>query len=85
MKAQKPIYYSETAYGLPPEFVTSVTFNGRHYIGAKGRSRKESQQLAARAVILSILGDDRRIGSLSVRVLPSTEEEKMQRFRALEL
>lgn len=56
MKAENPIYNSETAYGLPPEFVTSVTFNGRHYVGAKGRSRKESQQLAARAVILSLLG-----------------------------
>lgn len=56
MKLEKPIYNSETAYGLPPEVVTSITFNGRHYVGAKGRSIKESQQLAARAVILSILG-----------------------------
>ncbi|KAK1402125.1 hypothetical protein POM88_001730 [Heracleum sosnowskyi] len=43
------------ANGQPPAFVTSLTFNGRHYVGAKGRSKKESQQLAARDVILSIL------------------------------
>ncbi|KAK1402263.1 hypothetical protein POM88_001868 [Heracleum sosnowskyi] len=60
MKAEKPIYNSETANGQPPAFVTSLTFNGRHYVGAKGRSKKESQQLAARDVILSILDSDAR-------------------------
>lgn len=56
MKAEKPIYNSETLSGPPPSYVTSLTFNGRHYVGAKGRNKKESEQLAARAVILSMLG-----------------------------
>ncbi|KAK1355739.1 hypothetical protein POM88_048995 [Heracleum sosnowskyi] len=67
MKAEKPIYNSETANGQPPAFVTSLTFNGRHYVGAKGRSKKESRELAARDVKLSILGTSLHFKYLIVR------------------
>lgn len=55
IKAEKPIYEMKTSDGLPPAF-SSVTLNGKQYVGKEGRNKKESQQLAARAAILSLLG-----------------------------
>ncbi|XVE78235.1 hypothetical protein DITRI_Ditri13aG0128200 [Diplodiscus trichospermus] len=45
--------------GLLPIFVSSVVFNGVTYSGETGRSKKEAEQLAARAAIVSLLGDIR--------------------------
>ncbi|KAK1378909.1 hypothetical protein POM88_025653 [Heracleum sosnowskyi] len=77
MKAEKPIYNSETANGQPPAFVTSLTFNGRRYVGAKGRSKKESRPLAARDVILSILDSDARtvISKIIINLRHSSAKE----------
>ncbi|KAK1373168.1 hypothetical protein POM88_029361 [Heracleum sosnowskyi] len=42
------------------QYEENICNRGGHYVGAKGRSKKESQQLAARDVILSILDSDAR-------------------------
>jgi dsRNA-specific ribonuclease len=42
--------------GLLPVFISSLVFNGVSYTGEAGRNKKEAEQLAARAVIVSLLG-----------------------------
>ncbi|XP_059671122.1 uncharacterized protein LOC132316666 [Cornus florida] len=54
---KKPTYDTVQSEGLLPVFVSSLVFNGVTYTGVAGRNKKEAEQLAARAVILSILGD----------------------------
>uniref|UniRef100_A0A1D1ZA59 Double-stranded RNA-binding protein 4 n=1 Tax=Anthurium amnicola TaxID=1678845 RepID=A0A1D1ZA59_9ARAE len=54
---EKPIYTCTQSQGLLPIFVSSVLFAGKMYKGTTGRNKKEAQQLAARAIIESILGD----------------------------
>ena len=56
MNMQKPIYNTIQTEGLPPVFISSLVFNGVCYNGEPGRNKKEAEQLAARAVILSHLG-----------------------------
>lgn len=56
INVEKPIYNSGITDGQPSASVTSLTFNGKYYVGDKGRNKKESQNLAARAAILSLLG-----------------------------
>ncbi|KAL1833281.1 hypothetical protein ACET3Z_002932 [Daucus carota] len=58
INAENPSYKTEKADGSDLTFVTSLTFNGKQYVGDKGRNKKQSQHLAARAVILSILDSD---------------------------
>ncbi|CAN6478731.1 unnamed protein product [Victoria cruziana] len=57
MNMEKPLYTTvvQTA-GLLPMFVSSVLFNGVTYTGNAARSKKEAEQLAARKVIQTILG-----------------------------
>lgn len=50
-----PIYKTEQGDGSSA-FTSSLTFNGKEYVGEAGRNKKESQHLAARAVIMSVLG-----------------------------
>lgn len=57
INVQNPIYITEKADGPQPMFVSSLTLNGKHYVGDKGRNKKESQQLVARTAVLSILGN----------------------------
>lgn len=56
MNLQKPIYNTVQTEGLPPVFISSLVFDGVCYDGEPGRNKKEAEQLAARAVILSHLG-----------------------------
>lgn len=56
MHLDKPAYNTIQPGGLIPVFVSSLVFNGVSYTGDKGRNKKEAEQLAARAIILSILG-----------------------------
>ncbi|KAK7821739.1 double-stranded rna-binding protein 1 [Quercus suber] len=56
MNLQKPIYNTVQTEGLPPVFISSLVFDGVCYNGEPGRNKKEAEQLAARAVILSHLG-----------------------------
>lgn len=41
---------------LPPAFVSSLALNGTCYKGEAGKNKKEAEQLAALAAILSLLG-----------------------------
>lgn len=54
-----PTYTSIQPEGLLPIFVSSLVFNGATYRGDIGRTKKEAEQLAARAAILSLLEDSR--------------------------
>ena len=51
-----PSYNTIRSEGLVPLSVSSLVFNGVTYSGETGRNKKEAEQLAARAVILSLLG-----------------------------
>ncbi|XP_021661761.2 double-stranded RNA-binding protein 4 isoform X1 [Hevea brasiliensis] len=57
MQLQKPTYNTTQPQGLLPIFVSSLVFNGVTYTGETGRTKKEAEQLAARAVILSLMGN----------------------------
>ncbi|XP_058227045.1 uncharacterized protein LOC131335615 [Rhododendron vialii] len=60
MNLEKPTYTTRSTIqpkGLLPVFISSLVFNGVNYTGEVGRSKKEAEQLAARAVILSIFGN----------------------------
>lgn len=56
MDLEKPTYSTIQPEGLLPIFISSLTFNGVTYTSEAGRNKKEAEQLAARAVILSMLG-----------------------------
>ena len=56
LKIGRPIYNTVQQEGLIPFFVSSLVFNGVSFTGDAARNKKEAEQLAARAVILSILG-----------------------------
>lgn len=56
INVENPNYKTEKEDGSHLAFISSLTFNGKQYVGEAGRNKKESQHLAARAVILSILG-----------------------------
>lgn len=57
MNIEKPTYTTSQLEGvLLPSFISSLDFDGKTYTGAAGRSKKEAEQIAARAVIQSILG-----------------------------
>uniref|UniRef100_A0A7N2MKY3 DRBM domain-containing protein n=1 Tax=Quercus lobata TaxID=97700 RepID=A0A7N2MKY3_QUELO len=56
MNLQKPIYNTVQTEVLPAIFISSLVFNGVCYNGEPGGKKKEAEQLAARAVILSHLG-----------------------------
>lgn len=58
MHVEIPTYTTDRLVGCLPTFVSSLVFNGKHYIGDKGRNKREAEQLAARAVILSILDSE---------------------------
>lgn len=57
MNMENPIYNTVQSGGLLPTFVSSLVFNGVSYTGEVGRTKKEAEQLAARAVIISLLGN----------------------------
>lgn len=60
MNLEKPTYTTRSTIqpkGLLPVFISSLVFNGVNYTGEVGRNKKEAEQLAARAVILSIFGN----------------------------
>lgn len=57
MNLRLPTYRTLKQEGLIPVFRSTVDFNGVSTEGDSGRTKKEAEQLAARAVILSLLGD----------------------------
>lgn len=56
MNLEMPTYSTIQSEGLLPTFISSLVFSGESYTGEAGRNKKEAEQLAARAVILSLLG-----------------------------
>ncbi|KAB1222261.1 Double-stranded RNA-binding protein 4 [Morella rubra] len=56
MNLEMPTYSTIQPEGLLPTFISSLVFSGESYTGEAGRNKKEAEQLAARAVILSLLG-----------------------------
>lgn len=56
MNIEMPTYNTIKPEGLLPVFISSLVFNGVSYTGGAGKNKKEAEQLAARAVILSLLG-----------------------------
>lgn len=53
---EKPVYSTTQPEGTLPVFISSLTFGGVAYTGEAGKNKKEAEQLAARAVIRSLLG-----------------------------
>lgn len=70
MNLEKPIYDISRPKGQLPVFKCSVAFNGATYTGETGRTKKEAEQLGARAAILSILGDS-RYGTFLTEIIKS--------------
>lgn len=56
MNMEKPTYNTIRHEGQLPIFVSSLSFNGELYTGDPSKNKKEAEQLAARVVILSLLG-----------------------------
>lgn len=56
MKLEKPIYHTVQPEGLLPVFKSTAVFNGNQYMGETGKNKKEAEQMAARAAVMSILG-----------------------------
>ena len=56
INTEKPKYNTTQLAGLIPVFRSTVLFNGVNYQGDACKSKKEAEQLVARAVILSYLG-----------------------------
>ncbi|KAI8009434.1 Double-stranded RNA-binding protein 4 [Camellia lanceoleosa] len=67
---EKPTYNTIQPGGLLPVFVSSLIFNGVMYTGEAGRNKKEAEQLAARAVILSVL-DNSDPGTVIFEIIKS--------------
>ena len=53
---EKPTYNSVQLPGPLPVFISTLVFDDVSYTGDAGRNKKEAEQLAARTVILSLLG-----------------------------
>ncbi|KAL5726717.1 hypothetical protein ACHQM5_009732 [Ranunculus cassubicifolius] len=59
MNLELPTYTTSQEEGTsPPIFISILEFHGKTYTGTRGRSKKEAEQLAARNMILNILGTD---------------------------
>lgn len=78
MNLERPIYNTIQTPGLLPVFTSSLVFKGVTFTGERGRNKKESEQLAARAAILSLLGD-----SESKTILSETIKSKVKLYAAL--
>ncbi|XWS30809.1 hypothetical protein CRYUN_Cryun23aG0021800 [Craigia yunnanensis] len=70
MNLEMPTYNTIQSGGLLPLFVSYLVFNGVTYSGETGRNKKEAEQLAARAAILSLL-DDSKHGTFLLEIIKS--------------
>ncbi|XP_049358186.1 double-stranded RNA-binding protein 4-like [Solanum verrucosum] len=55
MNLEKPTYQTSQSMAVLPVFKSTSFFNGIHYTGEIGKNKKEAEQLAARAAVISIL------------------------------
>lgn len=56
MDFEKPTYNTFQPDAVPHAFKSVITLNGKSYTGEPGKNKKEAEQFAARAAILSLLG-----------------------------
>lgn len=56
INVENPTYYTAQPDASVHAFKSTVVFNGCSYTGEVGRNKKEAEQLAARTVIVSLLG-----------------------------
>ncbi|XP_050261031.1 double-stranded RNA-binding protein 4-like [Quercus robur] len=73
MNLDKPTFNTVQPEGLLPVFISSTVFNGVCYTGTHGRNKKEAEQLAARAVIVSLLGNSGS-GTILTEIIKSKEK-----------
>ncbi|KAB2612397.1 double-stranded RNA-binding protein 1-like [Pyrus ussuriensis x Pyrus communis] len=64
-KIEPPTYQTFQGNAKVPFFVSSLVVNGVSYTGDVGKSKKEAEQLAARVVIQSLLGDSESVPIMS--------------------
>ncbi|KAB5516697.1 hypothetical protein DKX38_027345 [Salix brachista] len=76
---EKPTYNSVQLPGPLPVFTSTLVFDGVSYTGDAGRNKKEAEQLAARTVILSLLGN-----SWSTKTLYKIIQSKSKLHAALD-
>ncbi|KAL9381344.1 hypothetical protein Peur_027001 [Populus x canadensis] len=76
---EKPTYNTVQSPGLLPVFISTLVFDGVSYTGDAGRNKKEAEQLAARAVILSLIGN-----SGSSKILYEIIKSKSKLYAALD-
>ncbi|OIS99277.1 PREDICTED: double-stranded RNA-binding protein 8-like [Nicotiana attenuata] len=69
MKLEKPIYHTVQPEGLLPVFKSTAVFNGNQYMGETGKNKKEAEQMAARAAVMSILETDS--GTMMLEIIKS--------------
>ncbi|XP_065857344.1 double-stranded RNA-binding protein 4-like isoform X2 [Euphorbia lathyris] len=54
---ERPVYSTIQPQGSLPVFISSVVFNGVTCTGENARTKKEAEQLAARALVLALIND----------------------------
>ncbi|KAK4367924.1 hypothetical protein RND71_011716 [Anisodus tanguticus] len=69
MHLERPTYQTVQSVALLPVFKSTSVFNGIHYTGETGKNKKEAEQLAARAAVMSILETDS--GSVMLEIIKS--------------
>ncbi|MCE0480616.1 hypothetical protein HAX54_037635 [Datura stramonium] len=69
MNLEKPTYQTVQSAGLLPAFKSTSVFNGIQYTGETGKNKKEAEQLAARAAVMSIL--DNGSGTVMFEIIKS--------------
>ncbi|KAI0492836.1 hypothetical protein KFK09_027112 [Dendrobium nobile] len=65
LKKDRPTYTTVQQDGLLPIFITTITFDGKTYVGLAGRSKKEAEQNAACVVIDSILANSNTVAAMA--------------------
>ncbi|KAH0435233.1 hypothetical protein IEQ34_026643 [Dendrobium chrysotoxum] len=65
LKKDRPTYTTIQQDGLLPIFITTITFDGKTYVGFAGRSKKEAEQNAACVVIDSILANSNTAAAMA--------------------
>ncbi|KAG4953400.1 hypothetical protein AAZX31_14G067800 [Glycine max] len=72
LHVEQPTYNTDQQQlgGVLPIFITSLVFNGTSYTGDPARTKKEAEQSAAKAAILSIMGDSSS-GTVLVEIIKS--------------
>ncbi|XP_030941384.1 uncharacterized protein LOC115966270 [Quercus lobata] len=75
MNLEKPTYNTVKLEreGFLPVFMSTLVFNGLCHTGELGRNKKEAEQLAARAVIISLLGNS-GLGTVLSEIIKSKDK-----------